>query len=200
MTVRSSLHIALRALARNRLQTALTMVGMTIGVATVLTMISVGRGGESAIEDQVRAAGMNLIVVTAGNYKVKTDEDFGVVEPSAFLHDRRRAGIALRPAIWNPQDPLPLVLVHPEDDPLEKHDHPLASQRLGDAEAGLGAAATLSSGDAGAIRKLPGVQFVSEGVHQNVHVLAGQKPCGHRMLHDHFSRPKNPPAADLSPR
>src|SRR5260370_11585816 len=107
MTVRSSLHIALRALARNKLQTALTMVGMTIGVATVLTMVSVGSGAESAIEDQERAAGMNLIVVTAGNYKVKTDEDFGVVEPSAFLYDSRRAAITLPPPLWNPHSPLP---------------------------------------------------------------------------------------------
>ena len=34
---------------------ALTMLGMTIGVATVLTMISVGSGAETAIEDQVQA-------------------------------------------------------------------------------------------------------------------------------------------------
>ena len=58
--------IALRALSRNKLQTALTMIGITIGVATVLTMIALGSGAETAIEDQVRAAGMNMIVVTAG--------------------------------------------------------------------------------------------------------------------------------------
>ena len=39
--------IALRALARNKLQTALTIVGMTIGVATVLTMIALGTGAEA---------------------------------------------------------------------------------------------------------------------------------------------------------
>ena len=57
---------------------------MTIGVAAVLTMIAIGTGAETAIEDQIRAAGMNLIVVTAGNYKVKSTEDFGggAVEPS----------------------------------------------------------------------------------------------------------------------
>ena len=60
---------------------------MTIGVAAVLTMIAIGTGAETAIEDQIRAAGMNLIVVTAGNYKVKSTEDFGggAVEPSAAL-------------------------------------------------------------------------------------------------------------------
>ena len=71
MTLGASAPIALRALSRNKLQTALTMIGMTIGVATVLTMIALGTGAEAAIEQQVRAAGMNLIVVTAGNYKAE---------------------------------------------------------------------------------------------------------------------------------
>ena len=66
--VKHSWGIAVRALRKNRLQTALTMTGMTIGVATVLTMIALGAGAESSIQDQVRAAGMNLIIVTAGNW------------------------------------------------------------------------------------------------------------------------------------
>ena len=74
-----SLAIALKSLSRNRLQTALTMLGMTIGVAAVLAMIALGTGAEAAIDQQVRAAGMNLIVVTAGNYKVKTEDDLGGV-------------------------------------------------------------------------------------------------------------------------
>ena len=52
------LKVAFRALSRNKLQTALTTIGMTIGVATVLTMIALGTGAESAIEQQVRAAGI----------------------------------------------------------------------------------------------------------------------------------------------
>src|SRR5579864_1697358 len=86
MSIGSSLRIALRALARNKLQTALTTIGMTIGVATVLTMIALGSGAEAAIEQQVKAAGMNLIVVTAGNYKSKTEDDGGgVVDHQARL-------------------------------------------------------------------------------------------------------------------
>src|SRR3954469_8381011 len=86
MTLGSSASIALRALSRNKLQTALTTIGMTIGVATVLTMIALGTGAETAIEQQVRAAGMNLIVVTAGNYKTKTEDDGGgVVDHQARL-------------------------------------------------------------------------------------------------------------------
>jgi putative ABC transport system permease protein len=50
------------------------------------------------------------------------------------------------------------------------HDHPTARQRLGDSEAGLGAAATLTIADANEIRRISGVQYVSEGIHENVHV------------------------------
>src|SRR6185312_6748601 len=90
LTSRNTFAIALLALRRNRLQTSLTIVGMAIGVAAVLTMIAIGTGAEAAIGDQIRAAGMNLIVVTAGNYKVKSTDDFGggAVEPSAALTPR----------------------------------------------------------------------------------------------------------------
>src|SRR5919106_515336 len=84
MSLSLSLSVALKALSRNKLQTMLTMLGMTIGVAAVLAMIALGSGAQASIEQQVRAAGMNLIVVTAGNYKVKTeDEGGGVVDHQA---------------------------------------------------------------------------------------------------------------------
>src|SRR5262249_53599258 len=167
MSFTSTFSIALKALRRHRLQTALTMLGMAIGVAAVLTMVALGTGAEGAIEQQVRAAGMNLIIVTAGNYKVKTEDDFGGVvdhQAKAWTLDRWLADARIVDARF-----------HPENDPMEKHDHPTASQRLGDLEAGLGSAATLTSDDADAIRRLRGVQYVAEGVHQNAHVSAGAK-------------------------
>jgi putative ABC transport system permease protein len=99
-----------------------------------------------------------------------------VVEPSAWRHDDRGGRDVVRSAVWDPRDrPVVQLVRHPEDDPMEKHDHPTAAQRLGDMEAGLGAAATLTSADADAIRKLDGVQYVAEGVHQNAHVAYGSK-------------------------
>src|SRR5258707_5223790 len=85
MKVKNSWSLAFKALKKNKLQTALTMVGMTIGVATVLTRIALGSGPQPAIQDQVRSAGMNLIVVTAGNYNVKLELGTadGVEGPSA---------------------------------------------------------------------------------------------------------------------
>jgi putative ABC transport system permease protein len=179
MSFQSSLAIAIKALRRHKLQTALTMLGMTIGVAAVLTMIALGTGAEAAIEQQVRAAGMNLIVVTAGNYKSRTEEDDGgVVDHQGRLELDRDPAAADR-VLWDAADHdtprVSLAAFHPEDDPMEKHDHPLASQRLGDLEAGLGAAATLTAADADAIRRIKGVQYVAEGVHQNAHVTAGAR-------------------------
>jgi putative ABC transport system permease protein len=171
MSIRSCLSVAFEALGRNRLQTALTMIGITIGVATVLTMVAVGSGAQAAIDQQIRAAGMNLIVVKAGNYKVKTEDDFGGVVDHQAARERTEgteATVYTVPSVLS-------VAFHPEDDPMEKHDHPTASQRLGDTAAGLGAAATLTADDGAAIRRVGGVQYVSEGVHENVRVVADEK-------------------------
>ena len=51
--------VALAAIRRNRLQTLLTMIGISMGVATVLAMMAVGAGARRAVEQQVRAAGLN---------------------------------------------------------------------------------------------------------------------------------------------
>ena len=72
------------------------------------------------------------------------------------------------------------IAFHPEDDPMEKHDHPTARQRLGDLEAGLGSAATMTFDDAEAMRQLPGVQYVAGGIHENVRVHLGCRSAGSR--------------------
>ncbi len=189
MSPRSCFQVALRALSKNKLQTGLTMIGLTIGVATVLTMIALGSGAQASIQDQVKAAGMNLIYITAGNYKVKTQDDLGVVE-NASLSVPPREQSPFRTAVWSAVDRSQFVPVfHPEDDPLAVHDHPTSSQRLGDMEAGLGSAATLASSDAAAIRSLSGVQYVSEGVHENAHVTLGSKRWFTRLHGDDVSLP-----------
>ena len=79
--------LALKALGRNRLQTGLTMLGITVGVATVLAMMAVGAGAQRSIEQQVRAAGLNQMTIRAGNWRPKT-EDSG--EAVAHQGDARR--------------------------------------------------------------------------------------------------------------
>src|SRR3989442_9955761 len=60
--------IALKALGRNKMRTALTMLGMISGVAAVITMVALGTGAQSAIEAQIQSAGTNVIIVSAGNF------------------------------------------------------------------------------------------------------------------------------------
>jgi putative ABC transport system permease protein len=66
--LRTSVRLALRAFGRNKLRTILTMLGMIIGVAAVMTMIALGNGAQATVEQDVRSAGTNLIHVNAGNY------------------------------------------------------------------------------------------------------------------------------------
>ena len=159
------LWIALQALGRNRLRTALTLTGLVIGVGALLTTIALGRGAQGSIRDQVRAAGLNVIIVKAGNYKTKGEDAGGAVAPHGSLQEPE----GLPEQLW--RRIVPHVWAHPENDPMEKHDHPTAAQRLGDSAAGLGAAATLSQEDAIAVSKLPGVAHVASGVHENVRVF-----------------------------
>src|SRR3989442_8457160 len=62
------LRIAIKALNRNKMRTALTMLGMIIGVAAVITMVALGTGAQTSIEAQIQSAGTNMIIVSAGNF------------------------------------------------------------------------------------------------------------------------------------
>jgi putative ABC transport system permease protein len=68
MSILMTLRIALKALNRNKMRTALTMLGMIIGVGAVITMVAIGKGAQTAIEEQVKAAGTNMITVMSGNF------------------------------------------------------------------------------------------------------------------------------------
>jgi len=60
--------IAVKALGRNRLRTALTMLGVIIGVAAVIAMVALGTGARASVERSLKSAGTNIIMVSAGNY------------------------------------------------------------------------------------------------------------------------------------
>ena len=66
--LRTSIRLAIRGLGRNTMRTILTMLGMIIGVAAVMTMMALGNGAQQSVEQDVRSAGTNLIHVNAGNY------------------------------------------------------------------------------------------------------------------------------------
>src|SRR5881397_3538735 len=68
MSILMILRIALKALGRNKMRTALTMLGMIIGVGAVITMVALGTGAQSSIDAQIQSAGTNMIIVSAGNF------------------------------------------------------------------------------------------------------------------------------------
>jgi macrolide transport system ATP-binding/permease protein len=57
---------AARAIKRNKMRAALTMLGIFIGVAAVITMVAVGDGARSSVEAQINSLGTNLLVVVPG--------------------------------------------------------------------------------------------------------------------------------------
>jgi ABC-type antimicrobial peptide transport system permease subunit len=64
----ASLRIAVKALQRHKLRAALTMLGIMIGVAAVITMVALGTGAKETVSQDVQSAGTNLIDVRAGNF------------------------------------------------------------------------------------------------------------------------------------
>lgn len=189
--LKHQISLAMQGLLRNRVQAGLAILGMMVGVAALVTSLALGRGAQESLDDQLRAAGANLLLVTAGNYDVATDPEgdggasghgFGALErpqaPQLPLGEAEQIEVAfdapfdvganLTPAVfWAEETGAIFQRVHYENDPFAVHDHPTAAQRLGDSQAGLGAAATLTREDAAAIADLDGVQFVVSGVHEN---------------------------------
>ena len=61
-----SVRIAFRALRANALRSLLTMLGIVIGVAAVITMVAIGEGAHMRVAEQIRALGANLLIVMPG--------------------------------------------------------------------------------------------------------------------------------------
>jgi putative ABC transport system permease protein len=66
MNTLAALRSALRALAANTLRSILTMLGIIIGVAAVITMIAVGRGATERVQEQMKGLGSNIMLVLPG--------------------------------------------------------------------------------------------------------------------------------------
>jgi len=67
MNIWASARIAVRALRVNKLRSALTMLGIIIGVGAVITMVAVGAGAQQRVAEQIQSLGSNLIVIIAGS-------------------------------------------------------------------------------------------------------------------------------------
>ena len=67
MNLLAILKVAVRALGRNKLRTALTMLGIVIGVGAVIVLVSIGQGAQAMVLDQINGMGSNMLFVMPGN-------------------------------------------------------------------------------------------------------------------------------------
>jgi putative ABC transport system permease protein len=64
------IRVAFRALVRNKMRAALTMLGIIIGVGAVIAMVSIGQGAQASVQAQIESIGTNLLFVSAGAQNV----------------------------------------------------------------------------------------------------------------------------------
>jgi putative ABC transport system permease protein len=93
-----TLRVALAALRVNKLRSALTMLGIIIGVGAVITMVAVGAGAQARVEDQIKSLGSNLIVVLPGNFtaggaRMGSGSHLTITEDDAYALQREVAGV-----------------------------------------------------------------------------------------------------------
>jgi putative ABC transport system permease protein len=67
MNLISTLRVAMRALSRNRMRSALTMLGIIIGVGAVIAMVGIGQGADQTIQKQLANLGSNMVFVSSGS-------------------------------------------------------------------------------------------------------------------------------------
>ena len=89
MNLLAALRSALRALAANKLRSVLTMLGIIIGVAAVITMIAVGRGATDRVQEQMKGLGSNIMLVlpggiTQGGVRLGAQTGQGLTEEDAL--------------------------------------------------------------------------------------------------------------------
>ena len=68
MDIHETLRVALRAIRRNKVRSALTMLGVIIGVASVIAMIALGSGARTSIDQQIQSQGTALIYLSSGSF------------------------------------------------------------------------------------------------------------------------------------
>ena len=67
MSIKNLLKIAMNALLRNKFRAFLTMLGIIIGVASVIAMLGIGEGSKASIQQQIAGMGLNLVTVVPGS-------------------------------------------------------------------------------------------------------------------------------------
>ncbi|MDD3381857.1 MAG: ABC transporter permease [Rugosibacter sp.] len=87
MNFTATLRIALLALRINKMRSALTMLGIIIGVAAVIVMIAVGNGAQARVEEQIKSLGSNIIMVLSGSVTSGGARGGSGSQPTIFEED-----------------------------------------------------------------------------------------------------------------
>ena len=105
MNALASARIAVRALRVNKLRSILTMLGIIIGVAAVIAMVSVGSGAQARIAEQIQSLGSNLLIVLSGSInqggvRIGAGSQLTITEDDAWAIQREVQGVqAAAPAM-----------------------------------------------------------------------------------------------------
>jgi putative ABC transport system permease protein len=142
MNTLAAFRSALRALAANKLRSALTMLGIIIGVGAVITMIAIGRGATERVQQHMKTLGTNVLLVlpggvTAGGVRMGAQTGQALTEDDAIAiarevpevqvaapNIRTTAQVVVGNMNWN------TVVYGTTNDYLESRDWPLASGRM----------------------------------------------------------------------
>ena len=92
MRLNDALRSSLQSLVTNKLRSALTMLGVIIGVASVIAMVAVGNGASAQVQATILSLGSNLITVTPANL---SDQGLKGAGASALSARSRRSGSAI---------------------------------------------------------------------------------------------------------
>lgn len=111
MSLLESLTIAVRSLGVNKLRSALTALGIIVGVAAVVCMISIGAGAQADVAEKIRALGANLLVVmpsaqSAGGARLEAGTQATLTAETWLTH------------IETAQHPVPLRIDDTSEEPI----------------------------------------------------------------------------------
>jgi putative ABC transport system permease protein len=144
MSILGLLRVAMRALAVNKLRSALTMLGIIIGVGAVIVMIAVGAGAQQRVQEQISSLGSNLLLIlsgttTSGGVRMGFGSSQTISEDDAIAIPREIPETMAAPAlrgtaqlIWGNQN-WSTVIFGVTTEYLEVREWPLAAGRSFDA-------------------------------------------------------------------
>lgn len=98
MDLASALQLALRALARNKLRSGLTMLGMIIGVGAVIAMVGIGQGAAKKAQEQLESLGPNLLFVGSGSVN-RSGVHVGAGQTKSFINADVKAIVRECPSV-----------------------------------------------------------------------------------------------------